>query len=127
MEDFYDTSGCRDLLFHAREHRFTLPQIKEILAELELDFLKFNVDWDTQQRYALRYPGELARADLNCWTQFEVENPSTFLGMYNFYVHGRAQRTDIDHRSVGLSRPRAAPAPAPPARRGGSQAMPAAK
>jgi SAM-dependent methyltransferase len=90
IEDFYDTSGCRDLLFHAREHRFTLPRIKEILAELELDFLKFNVDRDTQQRYALRYPGELARADLNCWTQFEVENPGTFLGMYNFYVQGRA-------------------------------------
>jgi SAM-dependent methyltransferase len=90
MEDFYDTSGCRDLLFHAKEHRFTLPQIKEILAELELDFLKFNVDSDVQQRYSLRYPGELARADLNCWTQFEVENPSTFLGMYHFYVHKRA-------------------------------------
>jgi 2-polyprenyl-3-methyl-5-hydroxy-6-metoxy-1,4-benzoquinol methylase len=70
MEDFYDTSGCRDLLFHAKEHRFTLPQIKEILAGLELDFLKFNVDFDVQQRYSLRYPGELARADLNCWTQF---------------------------------------------------------
>jgi 2-polyprenyl-3-methyl-5-hydroxy-6-metoxy-1,4-benzoquinol methylase len=90
MEDFYDTSGCRDLLFHAKEHRFTLRQIKECLAELELDFLKFNVDLAVQQRYTLRYPGELARADLNCWTQFEVENPSTFLTMYNFYAHRRA-------------------------------------
>jgi 2-polyprenyl-3-methyl-5-hydroxy-6-metoxy-1,4-benzoquinol methylase len=90
MEDFYDTSGCRDLLFHAREHRFTLRQIREILAELELDFLKFTVDSEARQRYALQYPGELARADLNCWTQFEVENPSTFLGMYNFYVQRRA-------------------------------------
>ena len=90
MEDFYDTSGCRDLLFHAKEHRFTLRQIKESLAELELDFLKFNVDPAVQQRYSLQYPGELARADLNCWTQFEVENPSTFLGLYNFYVHRRA-------------------------------------
>ena len=89
-EDFYDTSGCRDLLFHAKEHRFTLRQIKESLVELELDFLKFNVDLAVQQRYSLQYPGELARADLNCWTQFEVENPSTFLGMYNFYVHRRA-------------------------------------
>jgi SAM-dependent methyltransferase len=87
MEDFYDTSGCRDLLFHARENRFTLPQIKDILAELELDFLKFIVDPVVQQRYALRFPGELARSDLNCWTQFEVENPGTFLGMYNFYAH----------------------------------------
>ncbi len=91
LEDFYDTSGCRDLLFHAKEHRFTLRRIKEILAELELDFLKFNVDPAVQQRYSLQYPGELARADLNCWTQFEVENPGTFLGMYNFYVHGRAE------------------------------------
>ena len=90
MEDFYDTSGCRDLLFHAKEHRFTLPRIKESLAELELDFLKLNVDLAVQQRYSLQYPGELARADLNCWTQFEVENPGTFLGMYNFYVHRRA-------------------------------------
>ena len=90
MEDFYDTSGCRDLLFHVREHRFTLPQIKGTLAELELDFLKFNVDPAVQQRYSLQYPGELARADLNCWTQFEVENPGTFLGMYNFYVRRRA-------------------------------------
>jgi SAM-dependent methyltransferase len=89
-EDFYDTSGCRDLLFHAKEHRFTLRQIKEALAELDLDFLKFNVDSAVQRRYSVRFPGELARADLNCWTQFEVENPGTFLGMYNFYAHGRA-------------------------------------
>ena len=90
VEDFYDTSGCRDLLFHAREHRFTLPQIKAALAELELDFLKFNLDPAAQHRYSRQYPGELSRADLNCWAQFEMENPGTFLGMYNFYVHARA-------------------------------------
>jgi hypothetical protein len=100
LEDFYDTSGCRDLLFHAKENRFTLRQIKEILAELELDFLKFNVDPVVQQRYALQYPGELARADLNCWTQFEVENPGTFLGMYNFYAQGRALARRIHRRKL---------------------------
>jgi len=90
VEDFYDTSGCRDLLFHAREHCFTLPRIRKALAELELDFLKVDVDPAVQQRFSLQYPGELARGDLNCWTQFEVENPGTFLGMYNFYVHRHA-------------------------------------
>jgi len=85
MEDFYDTGGCRDLLFHVKERRFTLRQIKASLAELQLDFVKFNLDSTVQHRYALRYPGELAQADLNSWTQFEVENPTTFLGMYNFY------------------------------------------
>ena len=90
MEDFYDTSGCRDLLFHVKEDCFTLPQIKAALAELDLDFVKLNGDPDVQQRYSRRYPGELARADLNAWAQFEIENPSTFLGMNNFYVRGRA-------------------------------------
>ena len=88
LEDFYDTSGCRDLLFHAREHRFTLRRIKDSLAELGLDFLKFNVDPAVRQRFSLRYPGELALGDLNCWTQFEAENSGTFLGMYNFYTRG---------------------------------------
>ena len=73
----------------SRSTACTLRQIKETLAELELDFLKFNVDEAVQQKYSPQYLGELARADLNCWTQFEVENLSTFLGMYNFYVHGR--------------------------------------
>jgi hypothetical protein len=67
-----------------------LPRIKECLAALDLDFLGVNVDPDVWRRYTARYPGELARADLNCWTQFELENPATFLGMYNFYVHGPA-------------------------------------
>jgi len=57
---------------------------------LELEFLMFNVDPAVQRLYSLQYPGELARADLNCWTQFEVENPGTFLSMYNFYAQARA-------------------------------------
>jgi hypothetical protein len=40
-----------------RENRFTLPMINHWLAELELDFLKFNVDSAVEQRYSLQYPG----------------------------------------------------------------------
>ena len=90
IEDFYDTSGCRDLFFHVKEHRFTLPQIKRCLAELDLEFVQLNVEPAVQERFSARFPGELARSDLNSWTQFEVENPSTFLGMYNFYARRRA-------------------------------------
>ncbi len=39
--DFYTTSNCRDLLFHVQEHRFTLPQIKNFLADNGLALLGF--------------------------------------------------------------------------------------
>src|SRR5690606_31045778 len=40
--DFYNTSECRDLLFHVQEHRFTIPQIRKALDELGLRFLGFH-------------------------------------------------------------------------------------
>jgi SAM-dependent methyltransferase len=39
--DFFTTSGCRDLLFHDQEHRFTLPDISAFLAKGRLDVSRF--------------------------------------------------------------------------------------
>ena len=39
--DFYNLSGCRDLLFHVQEHRFNPLQLEEICIDLNLDFLGF--------------------------------------------------------------------------------------
>ena len=39
--DFYTTSTLRDSLFHVKEHRFTIPQIKLMLNDLELTFVGF--------------------------------------------------------------------------------------
>ena len=39
--DFFTTGECRDLLFHVQEHQFTIPQIKDLLAENGLTFLGF--------------------------------------------------------------------------------------
>ena len=41
FNDFYSTSECRDLLFHTQEHRMTLTQIKDFLAEQRLQFIGF--------------------------------------------------------------------------------------
>ena len=41
FSDFYSTSMMRDLLFHVQEHRFTIPQISEILKDQNLEFLGF--------------------------------------------------------------------------------------
>ena len=39
--DFYSLSLCRDLIFHAQEHRFTLPQIGAALEKLNLELIGF--------------------------------------------------------------------------------------
>jgi len=41
--DFYSISGCRDLLFHVQEHRFSIPQIREFLTAENLSFIGFEL------------------------------------------------------------------------------------
>jgi 2-polyprenyl-3-methyl-5-hydroxy-6-metoxy-1,4-benzoquinol methylase len=86
MDDFYVTSGCRDLLFHVKEHRFTLPQIKDYLVELGLDFIGFKLQPRVVQMYRQRFPDDESRTNLDHWNLFEEENLNTFIGMYNFYI-----------------------------------------
>jgi SAM-dependent methyltransferase/Flp pilus assembly protein TadD len=84
--DFFSTSECRDLLFNAREHRFKLPQIKEQLAELGLEFIGFSLAPETLNTYAARFPGDAAMTDLDHWHAFESDRPGTFAGMYQFWT-----------------------------------------
>ncbi len=87
MNDFYSLSECRDLIFHVQEHRFTLPQIESALNELGLRFLGFECDqsWVMRQ-FNQQHPEEKAKNSLELWHQFELQNPSAFLGMYQFWV-----------------------------------------
>jgi Tfp pilus assembly protein PilF/SAM-dependent methyltransferase len=87
--DFYGTSECRDLLFHVQEHRFTLPQIKEILSESGLDFIGFDLEPPVLKKYNERFPDDPAKTNLDHWNVFEAENPNTFVGMYQFFAQKR--------------------------------------
>jgi tetratricopeptide (TPR) repeat protein/SAM-dependent methyltransferase len=84
--DFFSTSECRDLLFHRQEHRFTLPEIRAFLAQSGLEFLGFDIEGRSLEQFRRRYPDGPAQTDLGLWDAFEAENPSTFSGMYQFYV-----------------------------------------
>jgi SAM-dependent methyltransferase len=84
--DFGSTSECRDLLFHAQEHRTTLSDIKAALAENRLTFLGFEIDPFVRRQYAARFPNDHAMTDLDCWQAFEAENPLTFARMYQFWA-----------------------------------------
>jgi tetratricopeptide (TPR) repeat protein/SAM-dependent methyltransferase len=88
--DFFSTSGCRDLLFHVQEHRLTIPQIADFLTAHELAFIGFDLDHFASQRYLRRFPHDEAMIDLASWDAFEREYPSTFSGMYQFWVQKKS-------------------------------------
>jgi tetratricopeptide (TPR) repeat protein/2-polyprenyl-3-methyl-5-hydroxy-6-metoxy-1,4-benzoquinol methylase len=84
--DFGSTSECRDLLFHAQEHRTTLPAIKAALVANQLTFLGFEIDSWVRRQYAVRFPDDSVMTDLDRWHEFEMENPLTFVRMYQFWA-----------------------------------------
>ena len=85
--DFYTTSACRDLYFHVKEHCFTLPRIKSILESLSLEFLGFELpNPHPGSAYREMFPDDETLTNLDNWHKFEQRYPSTFSGMYQFWV-----------------------------------------
>ncbi len=84
--DFFSMSECRDLLFHVEEHRLTLPQIAAFIDEAKLTFLGFDADTHLLKQYGSRFPADKSKTDLACWHHFEIENPRSFAGMYQFWI-----------------------------------------
>jgi tetratricopeptide (TPR) repeat protein/2-polyprenyl-3-methyl-5-hydroxy-6-metoxy-1,4-benzoquinol methylase len=84
--DFYSTSECRDLLFHAQENRTTLPEVKTFLASNQLRFLGFEIDPWTRYQYAAMFPEDRTMTDLDHWHDFERQCPYTFVRMYQFWA-----------------------------------------
>ena len=82
--DFFSLSTVRDLIFHVKEHRFTLPQIKNCLDELGLKFCGFE-NKDATSNFKELYRNEVDIHDLELWHQYEERNPQAFSGMYQFW------------------------------------------
>lgn len=90
INDFFTTSECRDLLFHVQEHRFTLLQIEDILQELGLTFIGFEFpDNHVKDSFKHQFP-EGSEYSLTDWHRFELDNPTSFLGMYQFWLQKTA-------------------------------------
>lgn len=83
--DFSSASGFRDLALHTREHTFTLPEISEILQELDLRFLGFEHSPEVLGEFKRRYPENQSETDIALWDTFEQEHPTIFAGMYQFW------------------------------------------
>ena len=84
-KDFYSMSSVKDLVFHAQEHRYTLPKIHQILKDLNLEFLGF-CNKKIKEQYSKVFPKDEKNTSLTNWDKFEMLQPRTFTGMYNFWV-----------------------------------------
>ena len=82
--DFYTVSGVRDLLFHVKEHRFTISIIKEYLNKLGLIFLGFE-DRLVKENFKKIYTNKIDLYNLDKWEEYEKSNPRIFAGMYQFW------------------------------------------
>jgi len=85
-DDFYSLSGCRDLLFHVQEHRFTLLQLQVIIAELGLTLIGFEAPAWARQQFHQQHNNTQAALDLEKWHEFETRHPDTFVGMYQLWL-----------------------------------------
>ena len=92
--DFYSLSGCRDLLFHVQEHRFTVKQVASAIAELGLTFVGFDsVDYAAIAKYRARFPDDPEMRSLSNWDAFEQDHTDTFPNMYQFWLRKPASKS----------------------------------
>ena len=74
------------MLFHVQEHRFSLPQIEKSLEALNLTFLGFETSNQIMMNaFKETHPQNDALTSLPLWHRFELENPDSFVGMYQFW------------------------------------------
>lgn len=97
--DFFDMNRCRDLLFHPREHRFTLPEVGRLLEELGLEFRGLQKPESVHSRYWTRFPPERDRRSIARWHAFETEYPDAFGSLYEIWARKNQQAADGFHPS----------------------------
>ena len=84
--DFYSLSTFRDLLFHVREHCFSILQIQCCLKKVGLFFVGFETtNAEIKNHFLLEYSGQDDIYDLEKWDNFESKHPNIFANMYTFW------------------------------------------
>lgn len=85
FSDFWNTSECRDLIFHVQEHQFTWLGIKNALKDLDLELSSVTVPQRDLGIFKSIFPEERSELELENWHSYEKLKPRMFAGMYNFW------------------------------------------
>ena len=83
--NFNALAEFRDLVLHASERQMTLAAIATFIEAERLRFLGFMLPPHVLAAFTKRFPDHPLPGRLADWAMFEVENPSTFEGMYCFW------------------------------------------
>ena len=88
--DFWTLSDCRDLLFHVNEHRFTLPQIGEMMSTAGLEFLGVQFGHAADRtRYLAQNARSGALRGLQALHRHEREHTEVFGDTYRLWARPR--------------------------------------
>ncbi|WP_169748997.1 class I SAM-dependent methyltransferase [Gynuella sunshinyii] len=93
--DFYNMSGCRDLVFHEHETQFDLLQIDEMLTRFNLNFIGLLVQPLQRLEFIEFIGSDQQRGTLAEWAEFEQQHPQSFGGMYQFYCQKPRQAPTV--------------------------------
>ena len=85
--DFYSLSTCQDLLFHPREHLFSLKQLQSWLQTGAAEFIGFEF-WHPAyyQLYQQAFPHDHTQT-LAHWALLEQRYPQLFFPMYQMWLY----------------------------------------
>ena len=85
--NFYSYSHLMGLFYIDHKHSFSLKKIKEMIKELNLEFIGFSFsNLSTQKTYSKSFPNDKRNISLDNWCEFERDHPHSFLNMYQFWV-----------------------------------------
>lgn len=85
--DFWTTSDCRDLVFHVNEHRFTLPQVGQMLDDAGLEFLGLQFGHAADRtRFLAKHPAPGAIQDVTALHRHELNHPEVFGDTYRIWA-----------------------------------------
>jgi hypothetical protein len=84
--EFSTLSGTHDLLLHPHEDPFDIPRITQALDRLGLRLLSFELPTHCASAcYKKEFPDDPLQRNAKYWALFEKENPTVFIGMYDFW------------------------------------------
>ena len=86
LEDFYNLAEFKDLICNAKEHQYSISDIKNIAKKFNMTFCGFQNLNNLHKKFENFFSKEADILDLKNWEKFEKNFPNIFFTMYQFWL-----------------------------------------